>query len=133
MFISELKKYEKIKEMSDGQRHWKSINFTSIEANIADVDTISEYGRKYFLDDILKRDGIDKEHYEFFRSILVETNLISFTTLEDGTISFTIDGFLDNCYGIAYSETGRQPNSNYCGHIIYWIKIGKNWYAWGTT
>lgn len=132
-FISELKKYEKIHEMSDGQRYWKSINFTSVEANIADVDTSGEYGRKYFLDDILKRDGIDKEHYEFFRSILVETDLISFTTLEDGTISFTIDGFLDNCYGIAYSETGKQPNGNDCGRIINWRKIGDNWYAWGTT
>lgn len=119
--------------MSDGQRHWKSINFTSVEANIANVDTSVEYGRKYFLDDILKRDGIDKEHYEFFRSILVETDLISFTTLEDGTISFTIDGFLDNCYGIAYSETGTQPFGNDCGRIINWEKIGDNWYTWWTT
>ena len=133
VFISEVKKYDKIKEMSDGQRYWKSINFTSIEANIANVDTISEFGRKYLLDDILKRDGIDKEQYEFFRNILVETNLISFTTLEDGTISFTIDGFLDNCYGIAYSETGVPPKYNDCGEIINWRKIGKNWYAWGTT
>src|SRR5688500_1633393 len=28
-FITELKKYDKIKEMSDGQRYWKSVNFTS--------------------------------------------------------------------------------------------------------
>jgi hypothetical protein len=132
-FISELKKYEKIKEMSDGQRYWKSINFTSVEANIADVDTSGKYGRKYFLDDVLKRDGIDRQHYEFFRSILIETDLISFRTLEDGTISFTIDGFLDNCHGIAYSETGKQPNENDCGQIINWTKIGENWYAWGTT
>lgn len=133
IFISELKKYNKIHEMSDGQRYWKSINFTYIEANIADIDTSGKFGRKYFLDDILKRDSIDKEHYEFFRNLLVETDLISFTTLEDGTISFTIDGFLDNCYGIAYSETGIQPNGNDCGRIINWKKIGNNWYAWRTT
>jgi hypothetical protein len=131
--ISELKKYDRIRQMSDGQRYWKSINFTSIEPNIADVDTSGKYNRKYFLEDILKRDGIDKEHYEFFRSILVETGLISFTKLEDGTISFTIDGFIDNCYGIAYSETGTQPRGNDCGRIISWRKIGDNWYAWGTT
>ena len=119
--------------MSDGQRYWKSVNFTSIEANIASVDTSGKFAKKYFLDDILKRDGIDKEHYEFFRNILVETDLISFTTLKDGTISFTIDGFIDNCYGIAYSETGTQPNANDCGQIIRWKKIGNNWYAWGTT
>jgi hypothetical protein len=132
-FISELKKYDRIHQMSDGQRYWKSINFTSIEPNIADVDTSGKYNRKYSLEDILKRDGIDKEHYELFRSILIETDLISFTKLEDGTISFTIDGFIDNCYGIAYSETGTQPSGNDCGLIISWRKLGGNWYAWGTT
>lgn len=132
-FTTELKKYDKIKEMSDGQGYWKSVNFTSIEANIASVDTSGKFAKKYFLDDILKRDGIDKEHYEFFRNILVETDLISFTTLKDGTISFTIDGFMDNCYGIAYSETGTQPDGNDCGRIIRWKKIGNNWYAWATT
>src|SRR5688500_9407480 len=58
-FISELKKYDRIHQMSDGQRYWKSINFTSIEPNIADDDTSGKYNRKYFLEDILKRDGID--------------------------------------------------------------------------
>ena len=133
IFITELKKYDKIKEMSDGQRYWKSVNFTSIEANISKVDTINELRKKFFLDDILKRDGIDKEQYEFFRNLLVETKLISFTTLEDGTISFTIGGFLDNCVGFAYSETGKPPRYNDCGEIISWRKIGKNWYVWSTT
>jgi hypothetical protein len=132
-FITEIKRYDKIKQMSDGQRYWKSINSTLIEANITSVDTSRKFTKKYFLDDILKRDGIDKKRYERFRNILVETDLISFTTLNDGTISFTIDGFMDNCYGIAYSETGIQPNGNDCGRIIRWTKIGDNWYAWGTT
>lgn len=132
-FISELKKYKKIHEMSDGQRYWKSINLTSIEANIADIDTTTEFGKKYFLDDVLRRDSIDKEQYEYFKNLLVETDLISFTTLEDGTILFTIDGFLDNCYGVAYSEIGIKPNLNDCGTIINWTKIGDNWYAWDTT
>ena len=132
-FITELKKYNKIKQMSDGQRYRNSVNFTLIEADIASVDTTRKFEKKYFLDDILKRDGIEKKHYEFFRNILVETDIRSFSTLEDGTISFTIDGFIDNCYGIAYSETGTQPNGNDCGRIISWRKIGNNWYAWGTT
>lgn len=132
-FISELKKYDRIKEMSDGQRYWKSINFNSIENDIGSVDASGEFGRKYFLEDILILERIDKERYEFFRNILVETDLISFTTLEDGTISFTIDGFLDNCYGTAYSQTGTRPNENDCGQIINWTKIGDSWYAWATT
>lgn len=105
VFVSELKKYDKIKEMSNGQRYYKTLNSTFFETNSADVDTTD---KTYFLDDILKRDRIDKEKYEFFRNILVETNQISFTTLEDGTVLFTTDGFLDKRYGIAYSEITRN-------------------------
>lgn len=133
IFISEIKKYDKIYEMSDGESYWKTVNIISIEPKIADVDTINEFRRKYFLDDVLKREGIDKKHYEFLRKLLIETNLTGFTKLDDGTFSFTIDGFLDNCYGIAYSETGENPCDNYSGRIIRWIKIGTNWYAWSTT
>jgi hypothetical protein len=133
LFISELKKYGKIKEMSDGQRYWKTINNISIEPSLTKTDTCSEFGKKYYLDDILKREEIDKQHYDFFKNILIETNLTGFEILGDETISFTIDGFLDNCYGIAYSETGDNPCANYCGRIITWNQIGHNWYAWSTT
>lgn len=135
-FVTELKNYKVISQMTDGQRYWKSVNNTSIESNIQDVDTTGAgLGKKYLLDDILQRDGIERQHYEFFKNILITTKLESFTTLEDGTISFTIDGFLDNCYGIAYSETGRMPihHRNDCGDIISWEKITDNWYAWQTT
>lgn len=132
-FITELKKYEKIKEMSDGEAFWKSFNFTPIEPELIHVDTSGRFGKKYFLEDILKRDDVDHEHYEFFRQLLIKTGFKSFATLEDGTVSFTINGFLDNCYGIAYSETGNHPDDNDCGQIIRWSKLSGNWYAWSTT
>lgn len=133
-FVAEIKHYQRITEMSDGERFWKTINNTSIEPKIEDVDTIDNgFGKKFFLDDILAKHGVNKPHYELFRQELMATGFISFETLDDGTISFTMDGFLDNCYGIAYSETGKRPEQNGCGHIIRWTKIGDKWYSWGTT
>jgi len=132
--ITDIKSYQKINEMTDGLRFWKSINNTSIEANIKDVDTTDKgFGKKYFLDDVLKKNNIDKAHYELFRKRLIATGFESFVILDDGTISFTMDGMLDNCYGIAYSETGKNPQINDCGDIIRWEKINDHWYAWGTT
>ncbi len=132
--VVDIKSYKKIKEMSDGLRFWKSVNNISIEANINDVDTTdSGFGKKYFLDDVLKKNNIDKAYYELFRKKLIDTGFESFITLDDGTISFTMDGMLDNCYGIAYSETGENPETNDCGDIIRWEKISDHWYAWGTT
>jgi hypothetical protein len=93
-----IKSYHKIREMSDGQRFFKTINFISIEPNkkmlsAEDID----FNRKYFLDDVLSKNGIDKQKYESFRQSLIEMGFISFTILQDGSVSFTMDGMLDNC------------------------------------
>jgi hypothetical protein len=131
----DIKRYGKIVEMTNGLRYWKSINNTFIERDIKDVETISNgFGeQKYLLDDVLNSKGIDKKIYEQLRQRLIETGFISFIVLNDGSISFTMDGMLDNCYGISYSETGGHPKFNDCGEIIRWVKISDNWYAWGTT
>lgn len=54
-------------------------------------------------------------------------------TLEDGTILFTLDGMLDNCVGIAYSEDNSNPGYTNCGRIIEWRKLDEHWYFWYTT
>jgi len=54
-------------------------------------------------------------------------------TLEDGTIVFTIDGMLDNCVGIAYSDDNSNPGYTNCGRIIEWRKLDEHWYFWYTT
>lgn len=133
--VSEIKDYGKIVEMTDGLRYWKSINNISVEADMKDVDTISDglSEKKYLLNDVLKRKGIDRKIYERFRQRLIATGFISFTVLEDGSISFTMDGMLDNCYGISYSESGTHPKFNDCGDIVRWEKISDNWYAWGSN
>lgn len=132
--VTGIKRYKKIHEMSDGLRFWKTINNTTVEFYPINADTTEdEFGKKYYLDDILKREGITKQDYEAFRQNLIATGFISFTILDDGTISFTKDGMLDNCHGIAYSETGNRPAKNDCGDIIHWKKISDKWYSWGTT
>ena len=96
-FVNQIKKYNKIHEMTDGKGYHKTINDYLIELDKLEVDTIREFDKKFFLNDILKKEHLDKNKYEIFRQTLIDINLRSFTTLKDGTISFTIDGFLDNC------------------------------------
>ena len=129
----EIKEYSKIKQMSDGQRFWKSINNISIESKIKDTTSNEFFGPKYFLDDILAKENVEKNKYEDFRQQLISIGFIEFETLEDGSLSFTIDGMLDNCEGYAYSTTGENPVSNNCGVIIFWKKVADNWYVWATT
>ena len=131
MFVSEIIKYKKIKQMTDGQRYLKQLNYTQTEKNKNYVDTTG-FEKKYFLDDILIKEGISKQQYERFRQLLIETGYIDFEVLEDGTIFFTMDGFLSHVYGIAYSETGINPEEINELTIHRWDKISKNWYVWGT-
>ncbi|WAC12988.1 hypothetical protein [Dyadobacter pollutisoli] len=122
-----------IPKLNDGLSYWSTLNGTAVAEDSSVVAKSSGPNKRYFLADILRRDKIDKAHYDSVKSALIQLNFISLTTLSDGTISFTIGGFIDNCSGIAYSVTGTQPASNDCGDIMRWVKIGENWYAWGTT
>ncbi len=124
----ELTRSQKIKQLS--KRGHLSVNYTNILPDTEPIGTLNNFKH---LGDILSPDSISKEQFEIVQQKLFEMDFTSFTTFEDGTISFTISGFLDNCYGLAYSETGKNPIDNDCGHIIYWEKVGDKWYAWGTT
>lgn|GEM_PF-2766924 len=52
---------------------------------------------------------------------------------EDETVLFFISGMIDNCNGIAYSRTGKEPIQNSCGMLVSWKRLSENWYAWATT
>ena len=133
--VSEIKTYQKIHEMSDGERYWKTLNDQAFVYNSKNLkgDIFYSSGDRKLFKDVLIEQEVDFSKYKKFRKCLIDAQLIGFTTLEDGTISFTNDGMLDNCYGLAYSETGIAPKYNDCGEIISWKQIGKNWYAWSTT
>lgn len=130
-FVIEIKKYGKIKEMSDGRRYWNTLNNFAVEPKISDVDTTDpNLRKKYFLRDILTREQISAEKYEDFRSRLIDADLISFSVSETGAIYFTIDGFLDSRTGVAYNESQGRPKYNDFGAINRWIRVGKDWYAY---
>lgn len=88
---------------------------------------------EYPLDSILAIYNIDKQEYENLRIILKSIGYRSISKSEDGIIFFTKGGIIDNCYGIAYSQTEKPPIENNCGKIIKWRKIIDNWYTWTTT
>lgn len=62
-----------------------------------------------------------------------ELNFASVDTLESGEVIFALDGMLDNCVGIAYSEANKSPGYTNCGRIIEWKKLDDHWYWWYTT
>jgi hypothetical protein len=126
-FVVEIRKYKKIHEMSDGLRHWKSINDHFVEFNRHEIDTTMH---QYFVDDILQSEHIDKDIYENFRQRLINADLVSFSVETDGAISFLIEGFLDSSTGLTYSETGTIPRGNYRGGITHWVHVGYNWYVY---
>lgn len=130
-FISQIKDYGKIKEMSDGRRYTKTLNDSLYEFNEKHV--LERGYRAKLLSDLLINMDIDADVHRKFRDKLTENDFIGFETFKDGTISFTMDGMLDNCYGFAYSETGEHPKFNDCGTIVIWEKIQGNWYRWGTS
>ena len=88
---------------------------------------------EYPLDSILAIYEIDKQEYEDIRIILKSIGYRCISKSEDGIIFLTKGGIIDNCYGIAYSQTKKTPIENNCGKIIKWRKIIDNWYAWTTT
>ena len=53
--------------------------------------------------------------------------------IDDQTLSFTIDCFIDNGSGIAFSKNSTQPtneNLDCGGHLTRWDKLKNNWFAW---
>lgn len=131
-FALDIKQYGKIREMTDGKISRKTINDSLYE--FTEKEVLNQYSPVVYLyKDLLEKLNIDEQVHGKFREKLSENNFMSFETFKDGTISFTIGGMLDNCYGFAYSETGEHPEFNDCGKIIRWEKVQGNWYAWGTT
>ncbi|MFC5271647.1 hypothetical protein [Adhaeribacter terreus] len=128
-FVANIRTYKKITQFSD---EYENLNgYPTIAKNNTNV--FIQLSNNYPLDSIKNIFNIDNQHYEIFRQKLKSSGYRSFCILEDGTISFTQGGMIDNCYGIAYSETGSKPIENDCGRIIRWKKISDHWFAWGTT
>jgi hypothetical protein len=65
---------------------------------------------------------------------LKELGIINASMIDDQVISFTIDCFIDNGSGIAFSNTLKPPNRGHLGcggQLIRWVRLKDNWFAWG--
>jgi hypothetical protein len=128
-FVGNIKSYKKITQLSD---EYENLNgYPTITKNNTNI--FIELGEHYPIEEIQDKFSIDSLTYEAFRHSLKSIGYRSFSVLEDGSVSFTQGGMIDNCYGIAYSETGNKPTENDCGRIIRWTKISTHWYSWSTT
>jgi hypothetical protein len=138
-FTKDIISYKKIFKMSSGERYYKQLNDHLIEYDRSiveyDRNTIDKSSplrrREYYLD-VLDNEDISLEKYDYFRQRLNILGFIDFE-LDESFVSFTIDGMLDNCYGIAYSVNGNDPGGLDCGRVVVWKKIRGNWYRWGTS
>lgn len=125
---SEIKTNKQISHMTDGQRYWICINDDCIE-NDKEKSRV-EISKQ--INEILSKGNIEPKVYESFKNKMIGLDFVGFVQFDDH-IAFTFDGFIDNCYGFAYSETGVMPAHNTCGEYVGWKKLDDNWYVWSTT
>lgn len=128
-FVIEIKKYDKIKEMTDGKRDYDEINYEHYYFDIKEFygtpdSTDYQYNR------LLEKLDIDEAIHKKFCENLIEIGCYEFYYSDNGTICFTIDSFLQHASGITYSETGEPRGSR--GQIKKWVKIADNWYFWSS-
>jgi hypothetical protein len=127
-FVKEINDYEKIYEMNNGLQSTKILNNKFIEFENINNESLD---RIKTLDEVLISEGIERHVYENFRQKLIDISFIEFEILEDGTIMFTIGGFLNSCDGIAYSITGESPKNTRCGgRLHHWKHLNDYWYFW---
>jgi hypothetical protein len=131
-FVIDIRSYGKISGMSDANRFYKEFNLDLITFNPSDVDTQGIGRDVVLLDTALERSKVSRAKYEDFRRRLIDLGFINFTT-QGEILIFTRDGMLDNCYGLAYSESKRIPKSTSCGSVVRWDHLTGNWYSFGTS
>ena len=127
--------YEKIFEMDDATRCYKSLNNQPLnhsEFSDANDSICNSHGNT--LNQVLSRFQIDKKTYLRFRSRLEETKLRVYCS--EGSIhAYMVDGWLDNVWGYCYSESKLELNNQQfqiCGYTIQVVQeLGDNWYRFG--
>lgn len=137
-FAKEISNHGNIFSMNSGLRHYKNLNETSITYDVL-KKTIknkeSAIRSTYYYKDILHRDNVSEKNYFNFREKLRLLKLISFHKKKSMLI-FTVDGFLNNCYGyiytLNYDKTKILHKLTSCGQINHTLKISDNWFYYST-
>jgi hypothetical protein len=107
--VRELDDYGRIHQLSDGTRHFKSLNGELVAFTPAEVDTsrTPPLLNTLPLSRVLAREGIDSLRYEALRRQLIGMRLID-VVREDEYVAFLHDGMLDNLEGFLYfRHSGR--------------------------
>ena len=124
--------YGKIRDMSNGLRHRKSLNGKEFDASDSKV------GEHVLpaLDEALRANGIDPSKYHEFRAKLTAAGLIEFEVKEQ-YVAFLKDGLLDNLVGVLWVRPNQSPPSlgstMFNSDLVSLRDMGGGWYVFGTT
>jgi|26BtaG_2_1085354.scaffolds.fasta_scaffold29257_1 hypothetical protein len=123
----------KVYEISDMRRYHKLLNDKLISNDDKYLDKAAlERAFGY----VIQKDGLDSEQVAELRDRLDRSSLISMGR-EQGDFVLTIDGFLDNEYGYAYSKNRTIEVGDYLMPkglpIIRLINLEDGWYFYYTT
>jgi hypothetical protein len=137
-FISDVLHDARVRDMSDGQRFYKSLNGTLITFEPgAAVDTAHvTHATVWPLAQVLARDGIERATYERYRHRLIDLHLIEYSVTPD-YVGFVYDGFLDNLNGYLWVRPGHDPPpigaELFLTQLVVLDHLGGGWYYFATT
>lgn len=136
--VRELDDYGRIHQLSDGTRHFKSLNGDLVAFTSGEVDTSRgpDLLNTLPLSRVLARDGIDSLRYEAFRRQLIAMRLIE-VERTDAYVAFLHDGMLDNLEGVLYVRPGQRPpaleTELFGATLVQLSPLRDGWYWFATT
>jgi hypothetical protein len=137
-FIRDIDGYARIRQMSDGERHFKELNgaLIAFEIRHREMDSGRSQPDVLPIETVLARDRIDRARYEDFRRRLIGLRLTEF----DATptyVAFLHGGMLDDLSGLIYVRSGAAPppmdSPLFKSKLIRLQHVTGNWYWFGTT
>jgi len=134
----DIRAYGRIRDMSDGFRHFKTLNGSLVALSAAELDTAVRAGESATLpvERVLARDSVSQQRYEEFRRRLRDVRLIEFAVTND-YVAFVRDGMIDNLDGFVLVRPGGAPpalGSKLFGTaLVELIPLGGGWYRFATT
>ena len=121
-----------IYSMSDLYRYSKNINECNVSTD-KPITSIDELIKTF--SPCLDTNRIKPLDVICIRNLMSSCHLIQFVSNND-YILFTIDGFIDNCFGIVYSKNGSDPNiknDKSIDELTSLNRIWNNWFFWTST
>lgn len=137
-FAQDILAYGRITNMSDGSRHFKQLNGELVAYTPSNVSLSHDEAVRsiVLLEDVLHRDGIDRQRYDDYRDRLGRLNLVEFE-VTSSHVAFLYDGILDNLQGFLLLRSGMPEsimNSYvFSSRVVAISALGGQWYWFATT